>query len=184
MATSIAFGGVRIQLTDPFDTASSCWFWDFAALFDLFYICFHIAEAEQSDRIKILAVLTCSMMFSRTRIGIFCKCLVYMLFPPRIREIIKLLALPPHPVNCDERSDLVRIMQQIKELFVLYNMLILQTCRCCFYHIRNLRRIRRYMYFAVAKTIATALVCSILDYCNSLYHNIVLKDILKIVWQG
>ena len=28
---------------------------------------------------------------------------------------------------------------------------ISQTCLCCFYHIRDLRRIRRYMYFAVAK---------------------------------
>ena len=50
---------------------------------------------------------------------------------------------------------------------------ISQTCRCCFY------RIRQYMYFAVAKTIATALV-SKLDYCNSLYHNIAVKDILKL----
>ena len=44
---------------------------------------------------------------------------------------------------------------------------ISQTCRCCFYHIRDLRRIRRCMSFAVAKTIATALVSSRLAYCNS-----------------
>ena len=56
---------------------------------------------------------------------------------------------------------------------------ISQTCRYCFYHIRDLRRIRRYMYFVVAKTIA-ALVSSRLDYCNSRYHNISLKDILKL----
>ena len=56
---------------------------------------------------------------------------------------------------------------------------ISQTCRCAFYHIRDLRRNRRYMYFAVAKTIATALVSSRLDYCNSLYHNIALEDFLK-----
>ena len=41
---------------------------------------------------------------------------------------------------------------------------ISQTCRCCFYHIRDLRRIRRSMTFVVAKTIATALVSSRLDY--------------------
>ena len=57
---------------------------------------------------------------------------------------------------------------------------ITQTCRCYFYHIHDLRRIRRYMYFAVAKTIVTAVVSSILDYCNSIYHNIVLNDILKL----
>ena len=57
---------------------------------------------------------------------------------------------------------------------------ISQTCQCCFYHFRNLRRIRRYMSFAVAKTIATALVSSRFDYCNSLYYNVAPKDILKL----
>ena len=33
---------------------------------------------------------------------------------------------------------------------------------------------------AVAKTIATALISSRLHYCNSLHHNIALKDILKL----
>ena len=36
------------------------------------------------------------------------------------------------------------------------------------------------MSFSVAKTIATALVNGRLDNCNSLYHNIALKDILKL----
>ena len=36
------------------------------------------------------------------------------------------------------------------------------------------------MSFVIAKTITTALVSSRLDYCNSLYHNIALKDILKL----
>ncbi len=57
---------------------------------------------------------------------------------------------------------------------------ISQTCRCCFYHIRDLRRIRRYMSFSVAKTLATALVSSRLDYCNSLLYNIASKDITKL----
>ena len=47
---------------------------------------------------------------------------------------------------------------------------ISKTCRCCFYHIRDLRRIRRFISLSVAKTIATALV-SRLDYCNSLLYN-------------
>ena len=52
-----------------------------------------------------------------------------------------------------------------------------QTCRCCFHYIRDLRRIRRYMSLSVAKTIATALVRSRLDYCNFLLHNITINDI-------
>jgi len=42
------------------------------------------------------------------------------------------------------------------------------TCGSCFYHIRDLRRIRRYISFSVAKTISTPLITSRLDYCNFL----------------
>jgi len=38
------------------------------------------------------------------------------------------------------------------------------TYRCCFYYIRDLRRIRRYSSLSIAKTIATALITSMLDY--------------------
>ena len=44
----------------------------------------------------------------------------------------------------------------------------------------DLRRIRRYMSLSVAQTIATALITSRLDYCNSLLYNIASKDILKL----
>jgi len=54
------------------------------------------------------------------------------------------------------------------------------TCLCRFYHIRDLRRIRRYISLSVAKTIATAFITSGLDYFNSLLYNIASKDILKL----
>ena len=57
---------------------------------------------------------------------------------------------------------------------------ISQLCCCCFYHIRGLHRIRRYLPLSVAKTIVTALISNRLDYCTSLYHNIALKDIMKL----
>ena len=57
---------------------------------------------------------------------------------------------------------------------------ISNTCRCCFYHIRDLRRIRRFLSLSVAKTIATALVSSRLDYCNSLLYNTANKDIASV----
>ncbi|KAK2174584.1 hypothetical protein NP493_793g01001 [Ridgeia piscesae] len=57
---------------------------------------------------------------------------------------------------------------------------ISKTCRCCFYHIRDLRRIRRFLSLSVAKTIATALVSSRLDYCNSLLYNTANKDIARL----
>ena len=60
------------------------------------------------------------------------------------------------------------------------NNIISKTCRCCFYHISDIRRIRRFISLSVAKTIATALVSSILDYCNSLLYNTANKDIAKL----
>ena len=53
---------------------------------------------------------------------------------------------------------------------------ISKTRRFCFYHIRDFRRIRRFISLSVAKTIATALVSSSLDYCNSLLYNTANKD--------
>ena len=42
--------------------------------------------------------------------------------------------------------------------------------KTCLYHCRDLRRIRPTLDFETARTIATALVHSKLDYCNSLYY--------------
>ena len=44
--------------------------------------------------------------------------------------------------------------------------------KSCYYHIRELRCIRPYLNFKTARTIATYIVHSKLDYCNSLYYNI------------
>ena len=44
--------------------------------------------------------------------------------------------------------------------------------RSCFYHIRDLRRIRPFIDFETARIIGTSLVHSKLDYCNSLYHGL------------
>src|SRR6218665_3299986 len=41
--------------------------------------------------------------------------------------------------------------------------------RSCFMHIRDLRRIRPMLDFKTASTIATSIVHSKLDYCNSLF---------------
>ena len=55
-----------------------------------------------------------------------------------------------------------------------------QTCRACFQHIRDLRRIRKRLSLDLAKQIAVALVSSKLDYCNSLFYNIPVRDIARL----
>jgi len=49
---------------------------------------------------------------------------------------------------------------------------ITQLSRSCFMHIRDLRRIRPLLDFKTASTIATSIVHTKLDYCNSLFLNI------------
>ena len=57
---------------------------------------------------------------------------------------------------------------------------ISQTCRACFYHIRDLRRIRKRLSLDLAKQIAVALVSSKSESCNSLFHNMPEKDIARL----
>ena len=44
--------------------------------------------------------------------------------------------------------------------------------KACYYHIRQLRCIRPYLDSTTARTIATSIVHSKLDYCNSFYYNL------------
>ena len=53
-------------------------------------------------------------------------------------------------------------------------------CSACFYHIRDLRRIRHYLDLNGAKLLANALVSSRLDYCNSLLSGIADTDLAKL----
>src|SRR5438132_3793563 len=49
---------------------------------------------------------------------------------------------------------------------------ITKISQTCFFHIRDLRRIRPYLTHKTAATIGAALVQSKLDYCNSLFLNL------------
>ena len=44
-------------------------------------------------------------------------------------------------------------------------------CRICYYHLQELRRVRKYLNHETAVQMANALVSSRLDYCNSLLYN-------------
>ena len=57
---------------------------------------------------------------------------------------------------------------------------ISQVSSSCFYHSRDLKRIRKNLPLAFAKQIAVALVTIKLDYCNSFLHEIPAKDIHKL----
>ena len=57
---------------------------------------------------------------------------------------------------------------------------LIENMPLLFYHICDLRRIRWFISLSVAKTIATVLVSSRLDYCNSLLYNTTNKDIARL----
>ena len=62
------------------------------------------------------------------------------------------------------------------------------VCNSCFYHMRDLRYIRHHLDLDSAKLLATALVSSCLDYCNSLLYGtadidlIRLRSVYRIKW--
>ena len=58
--------------------------------------------------------------------------------------------------------------------------LISAICSACFYHIRDLWRIRRYLVLIGAKLLANALMSSRLDYCNSILSGIADTDLAKL----
>ena len=54
---------------------------------------------------------------------------------------------------------------------LLGNRHVASLCRISYYHLRELRRVRRYLNHETAVRVANALVSSRLDYCNSLLYN-------------
>ena len=54
------------------------------------------------------------------------------------------------------------------------------VCSSCFYHMRDLRRIRHHLDLDRAKLLSTALVSSHLDHCNSLWYGIADIDLMRL----
>ena len=48
---------------------------------------------------------------------------------------------------------------------------VANLCNISYYHLQELRRVRRYLNHETAVKVANALVSSCLDYCNSLLYN-------------
>jgi len=79
-------------------------------------------------------------------------------------------------------SDIVRNLGVTFDIHFNFRKHISLTCHSCFYRIRDLHRIRRYISLSVAKTIARSLITSRLDfdYSNSVLSNIASKASLKL----
>ena len=77
-------------------------------------------------------------------------------------------------------SDTVRNLGVVLDSDFSFHIHVSNICKSCFYHIRDLRRIRRDVPSSTAKTISNALISSRLDYRNSLLNNIAKQDLSKL----
>ena len=57
---------------------------------------------------------------------------------------------------------------------------VAKVCRACYYHLRDLRRIRTFLVVETAILLANAMVSSRLDYCNSLLYGVSKSNIAKL----
>ena len=55
-----------------------------------------------------------------------------------------------------------------------------EVIKGCYYHIRDLRRIRRHLTKSVAITLSNALVGSKIDYCNSLFYGVTAQQMQRL----
>ena len=57
---------------------------------------------------------------------------------------------------------------------------VAKVCRACYYHLRDLRRIHKFLGVETAILLANAMVSSRLDYCNSLLYGVSKSNIAKL----
>ena len=57
---------------------------------------------------------------------------------------------------------------------------VAKVCRACYYHLRDLRWIRKFLEVETAILLANAMVSSCLDYCNSLLYGVSKSNIAKL----
>ena len=57
---------------------------------------------------------------------------------------------------------------------------VAKVCRACYYHLRDLRRIHKFLSDETAILLANAMVSSRLDYCNSLLYGVSKSNIAKL----
>ena len=82
-----------------------------------------------------------------------------------------------HPIT---PTDSARNLGFIFDSILTFSKPISSLSSACNYHIRDLRRIRHTLDLKTASAIATSLVHSKLDYCNSLYLNLPEKQISRL----
>ena len=75
---------------------------------------------------------------------------------------------------------------EVKNLGVIFNSdnsfdsHVAKVCQACYYHLSDLRRIRKFLSVETAILMANAMVSSRLDYCNYLLYGVIKSNIAKL----
>ena len=77
-------------------------------------------------------------------------------------------------------SNKVRNLGVVFDSAFTFSSQVASVCRQCFVALRNIWRIRRHLSKKCAVMVANALVSSKLDYCNSLFRSLGVKDVHKL----
>ena len=57
---------------------------------------------------------------------------------------------------------------------------ITKVCRACYYHLKDLRRIRKFLSVETAALLANSMISSRIDYCNSLLYGVNKYNVAKL----
>ena len=57
---------------------------------------------------------------------------------------------------------------------------ITKVCRACYYHLKDLRRIRKFLSVETAALLANSMISSRIDYCNSLLYSVNKYNVAKL----
>ena len=100
------------------------------------------------------------------------------------QKAIRELLAPNFPVPLLQNN--ISLSVEVKNLGVIFDSdnsfdnHVAKICRACYYHLRDLRRIRKFISDETAILLANAMVRSHLDYCNSILYGVSKSNIPKL----
>ena len=84
------------------------------------------------------------------------------------------------PLNSISPTDTVKNLGVIFDSGNTFTNHITKMCRACYYHLKHLRCIRKFLSVETAALLANSMISSRLDYCNSLLYGISKYNVAKL----
>ena len=145
----------------------------------------HVALTPANLEDQICKLQTCAKDISKFMNGMMLKLNpekteFLVIGPKRRREECK-NSWPLHIL--DTKIEPVEVARNLGVLFdadLSFKKHISIVIKNCFFYVRDFKRIRRCLTLSASKTLATSLIGSRLDYCNSLFSGLPQKDLIRL----